>query len=341
MALDRKVRVGFIGAGSHSTNSIYPCLNHAVHGGAFLRDEPIGELVAVCDLDGEKAERHARVFGFEKAYSNHEEMLAKEDLDCVFVVMHPELQYPLAKAVMTAGAHVFIEKPPTETLEQARDLQAISKQTGKFCMVGFMKRFSQVYEQIKTWMALPEFGEPSAYEARFTYSGYPTDRYDFLNGFSCHHLDLVRFFMGDVRSVFAEHVARDERHHSYAAVLRFANDAVGLLHTNCLEQYNCAAERVCVTGFESVAVSDGWQDARCYLGGQRQPLCWSPNTPLTAALMNAELKGFAAEVRHFIESARNEQRPQSNISDGVECLRLEVAIKRSAEEGRRIDIADI
>ena len=341
MALDRKVRIGFVGAGGHSTGSLYPSLNLALRPADSLREEPVGELVAVCDLDRAKAERNARAFGFQKAYDDHTKMLEQEELDCVFVVMHPKFQYPLAKEVMEAGKHVFVEKPPTVTLEQARDLEGTSKHTGKLCMVGFMKRFSEVYQQLKTWAAMPEFGQLSAYEARFTYSNYPTDVYDFLNGFSCHHLDLLRFFMGDVESVFAEHVTRGKGWHSYAVVLKFANDAVGLLHTNSLEQYNCPSERVCVTGVGSVAVADGWQDAVCYLPGQAQPLRWSPNTPKTAALYNAALKGFVGELRQFIESVKSGSMPQSNISDGVECLRIESAIKRSVERGARVDIAEV
>ena len=312
MTTDRKVRIGFIGAGNHSTGSLYPCLNLALRGSDALNGEPIGELVAVCDLDRAKAERNARAFGFERVYDDHKRMLAEEDLDCVFVIMHPKLQYPLAKEVMEAGMHVFIEKPPTETLEQ-----------------------------MKKWTALPEFGELSAYETRFTYGNYPTDIYDFLNGFSCHHIDLLRFLMGDIRSVSAEHVTRGKGWHSYAAVMRFANDAVGLLHTNCLEQYNCPSERVCITGVGSVAEANAWQDARCYLSGETQPMCWSPNTPKTAALHNGTLKGFVGEIRHFIESVRDGRMPESNISDGVECLRIEAAIKRSVETGERINIDEI
>ena len=341
MPLDRNVRIGFIGAGGHSTGSLYPSLQWAIRPSDSLHAEPFGELVAVCDLDRVKAERNARAFGFDKVYDDHRRMLEQEELDCVFVIMHPKFQYPLAKEVMEAGRHVFVEKPPTVTLEQARDLEATSKRTGKSCMVAFMKRFSPVYQQMKKWAALPEFGELSAYEARFTYGNYPTDIYDFLNGFSCHHLDLLRFFMGEVKTVFAEHVTRGKGWHSYAVVLKFASAAVGLLHTNCLEQYNCPSERVCVTGVGSVAVADGWQDARCYLRGQAQPLYWSPNTPLTNALYNAGLKGYVGELRHFIESVKNGQTPQSNIGDGVECLRIESAIKRSVETGARVEIGDI
>lgn len=341
MTAQRKIRIGFIGAGGHATGSLYPCLNLALRPSDSLAQEPMGELVAVCDMDRPKAERNARAFGFEKVYDNHRKMIEQEDLDCILVVMHPKLQYPLAKEVMEAGKHVFIEKPPTTTLEQARDLDATSKRTGKSCMIAFMKRFSSVYLQVKKWMALPEFGQISAYEARFTYGNYPTDIYDFLNGFSCHHLDLMRFFMGDVKTIFAEHVTRGKGWHSYAVTARFANDAVGLLHTNSLELYNCPSERVCVTGVGSVAVADGWQDAVCYLPGQAQPLYWSPNTPMTAALYNGTLKGYVGEIRHFFESVKNGRAPESNISDGVECLRIETAIKRSAETGARVNLADI
>ncbi|HYH11106.1 MAG TPA: Gfo/Idh/MocA family oxidoreductase, partial [Thermomicrobiales bacterium] len=70
---DRKVRVAFIGAGGHSFRNVYPTFQYA----------PV-DLVAVCDLDGERAAAFARQFGATASYTDHREMLAREQPDAVF-----------------------------------------------------------------------------------------------------------------------------------------------------------------------------------------------------------------------------------------------------------------
>src|SRR5688572_27196239 len=72
---DRRIRVGFIGAGGHSFRNVYPAFRYA----------PV-ELVAVCDLDLTRAQAYARQFGAERAYADHREMIAAEQLDAVFIV---------------------------------------------------------------------------------------------------------------------------------------------------------------------------------------------------------------------------------------------------------------
>src|SRR5919199_4371347 len=52
--MSRLVRIGFIGCGAHATNSLYPTFRLGVTRKTALGD-PVGELVACCDLDEDKA----------------------------------------------------------------------------------------------------------------------------------------------------------------------------------------------------------------------------------------------------------------------------------------------
>ena len=110
-------------------------------------------------------------------------------------------------------------------------------------------------------MTLIEFGPPTTYEARYNYGRYtPFSRYEFLNAFSCHVLDLSRFFMGDVESVYAERVSRGAGLDGYALTLRFAGGALGLINVNCLEvEHNNWSERVAVTGVGGRVFVENWR----------------------------------------------------------------------------------
>jgi predicted dehydrogenase len=374
----RLVRIGFIGCGSHATQNLYPSfrlgvLNAPETGGAIgelAEGGEIGELVACCDVDEPRARRCARDFGIPAVYTDHRDLLERADVDCVFVAMHPRLQPRLAIDCLEAGKHVFIEKPPAEDVETCFALKEAAEAAGRHLMVGFMKRFSQPYLRARAIAARPGVGPLSAYEGRFTFGVYPPRAvYDFLNGFGCHHLDLARWFMGEVEWVFAARVSRAEgdtrewrpsvlelpvagsawrdmwqaaqgreaaQEEAWAAVLGFASGAVGTLQLNCLERLN---ERVVLTGRQSAVMVESWRTVTAQLAGHETPEVWEPDDQLPVdAVDPRHVHGFAGEVRHFVECVRDERRPDVTIDDGIAALRLEQAMKRSVSERRPIEL---
>jgi myo-inositol 2-dehydrogenase/D-chiro-inositol 1-dehydrogenase len=265
---------------------------------------------------------------------------------------------------------VFVEKPPAETVEDCLAIKEAATQAGRQAMVGFMKRFSEPYARARAITTRPEFGPISAYEARFTFGVYPPRAvYDFLNGFGCHHLDLARFLAGEVTWVFAARVSRADgdpgewqpseldlpatgsawrdmwqaaegrepaQEEAWACVLGFSSGAVGTLQLNCLERLN---ERVVLTGRQSAVEVDGWRRVTARLPDAEAPEVWEPADQLPGdALDPRHLHGFAGELRHFVECVRDGERPAVTIDDGIAAIRIEQAIKRSANERRPVEV---
>jgi predicted dehydrogenase len=389
-------RIGFIGCGPFSTGSIYPCLQAFAYGLAgdaaierVARGHPeatpasvgnvdnlgyAAELVACCDQKEELARRNARAFGFERYYTDYHKMLDQEDLDSVFVVMHPKNQPRIAMEVLRSGRNVYVEKPPATTLAEVREIKATADNAGKWCQVGFMKRFSEPFVRAKAISAQPGFGRLSVYESRKARYGsyYPEPIYHFLNGFVCHHLDLARFFMGEVDSVYADMVSRtapdptganaalarrDDLFSNYYSILgelpgvrqadgylilfRFASGAIGVHNANCLEENANVLERVTLTGESAVAVVEDWWTVKGYIHG-REPSVWEPlHVDAGGPLGMLNWLGYLGEVREFIAATAERRPPTVTIDDGVKCLEIETAVRRSIADGRRVTIAEI
>ena len=392
----RLPRIGFIGCGPFSTGSIYPCLQAfayglvgdtaiervvrgdsqatASSGAGSDHPQPLAELVACCDQKEDLARRNARAFGFERHYTDYRQMLDREDLDSVFVVMHPKNQPRIAKDVLRSGRNVYIEKPPATTLDEVREIKATADRAGKWCQVGFMKRFSEPFVRAKVIAAHPAFGRLSVYESRKArYGAYmPEPVYHFLNGFVCHHLDLARYFMGDVESIDAEMVSRtapdpsganaalqkrDDLYSNYYTILadmpgvrqadgylilfRFTSGAIGVHNANCLEHNSNVLERVTLTGEGAVAVVEDWWSVKGYVHGQ-DPIYWEPlHVDAGGPLGMLNWRGYLGEVREFIAATTEQRPPAVTIDDGVKCLEIEMAVRRSIAEGRRVAISEI
>ena len=58
---------------------------------------------------------------------------------------------------MNAGKHVWVEKPPAETIANSNRMKEAADTNGKIVVVGFMKRFSQPYIRAKSIVEFAEF----------------------------------------------------------------------------------------------------------------------------------------------------------------------------------------
>ena len=69
-------------------------------------------LVAITDIDETRLLSTANRYNVSGRYTNHRDMLDKEQLDAVYVVMPPQLLHDIVIDCLEAGKHVFVEKPP-------------------------------------------------------------------------------------------------------------------------------------------------------------------------------------------------------------------------------------
>jgi len=197
-----RIKVGYIGCGSHSRRNILPALK-------FASVEP----VAICDTDHEKAKVFAKEFGFERAYGNHLEMLDNEDLDAVFIVTWYDEKYrpiypSLARNGLERGFHIFMEKPPAATSSELISLKEIAGKKNKEIMTAFKKMFFPVNEKAKELSEDDSFGGISM--SLLQYPQYlPTQQEltDYNNGTPvgsvcgfldhlCHPVSLLIYLMG-------------------------------------------------------------------------------------------------------------------------------------------------
>jgi predicted dehydrogenase len=272
---------------------------------------------------------------------------------------------------MESGRNAYVEKPPAKTLAEVRAMREVSRRTGRFCQVGFMKRFSEPYVMAREIAARPEFGRLSVYESRKARNAPYPPVYDYLNDFVCHHLDLARYYMGDVEHVYAELVSRTDDpdnlnarlyeradvYRNWAAVLRetphvpqsdgylitfrFTSGAIGMHNANTLETDTNLLERVTLTGEGAVVAVEDWYRVRAAIRDQ-PPIAWEPlvvDKSIDARLMHT---GYLGEVRELVAATRD-KRPTlaATIDDGVACLELVAAVRLSIAEGRRVALSEV
>ena len=128
------------------------------------------EVVAVCDLELLMAEQLARRFGIAAHYDDLAEMLETHSPDVVHITTPPQVHLALAKQAMDAGAHVYVEKPLTMSLDETEALLAHAAQTGRKVTVGHSFFFDPPALALRTLVADGVVGDPVHVESWFGYN---------------------------------------------------------------------------------------------------------------------------------------------------------------------------
>lgn len=123
-AMPRKARLGFIGAGWWSTTQYMP----------LLRARPDVEFVSVCGLDEKVLQRCRQDFGFTHTTTDYRDLL-RQDLDGVIVGSPHALHATHARAALSAGCHVMVEKPFTTRSADAHELVRLAKRKKRHLLV--------------------------------------------------------------------------------------------------------------------------------------------------------------------------------------------------------------
>ncbi|GDX41363.1 oxidoreductase [Armatimonadota bacterium] len=196
-----------------------------------IRQSPYAELVATCDIDITRAEAIAGASA--RAYADYVALLQKEKPDVVTIATPDHLHVEPTLQALRAGCHVFCEKPLAMTLEEARLMAGTAAECGRFLAVDYNRRFSFGYGKAHQLVLEGRIGDVTHAMFRVT-DGIPPfvkgrGAYAFLFSMLTHHIDLVRWFCGEIVSVYALQSRPDEegKFLDTALSFEFASGAIG------------------------------------------------------------------------------------------------------------------
>ena len=324
------VRVGLVGCGRHAYHIMHPALRDL---GA--------EVVAACDLKPEALARLTSVYRVEHTYSDYREMLAKERLDALVAITGPESHPAIAIAGMRAGLAVFVEKTPCRTAAEASEMLAVQRETGRFVMVGFNRRYATAYRMARA--VVDERGPASLMQTRYHAQDYGSEA-RFVVGHLIHHLDLARFFLGEIREVQAYRVAHSAGKLGFSINLLAESGAVANVQSASMLHFNYPQEYLQIMGVGWEVIVDNHQEVRynrddrsaalrsrydhMRLDQERDSLLWSQNRTMFPPTVYHD-QGFRAELEHFLACVAEGRQPEFTIADSLKSIELMETFQRS------------
>ena len=129
------------------------------HAENLRRSVPHARLVAVADIDLERARTVAAELEIDAAYPSVEALAAHSGLDAVVIASPPKYHLPAIVAAAAAGKHVFCEKPLALSLDDADAALDAVRKAGVILQVGHMRRYDPPYAAARSRIEAGEIGQ--------------------------------------------------------------------------------------------------------------------------------------------------------------------------------------
>lgn len=287
------VSIGFIGAGSYAQSHLLPNLPKT--GDISLK--------GVATATGTGSRSTAERFGFEYCTTDAGEILDNDAINTIFIATRHDNHGELVKKAITAGKHVFVEKPLCLTLEELNEISEVYMRKGfsdQILMVGFNRRFAPLVR-----LAKKSFGSgPIAMTYRINAGFIPSDSWiqdpdiggGRIIGEVCHFIDLMTFMNESLPvSVHAMALQTPENLDDVLNVsLAYENGSIGTISYFSNGDKSLPKERCEIFANRTTAIIDDFKELAFYSRGKKR----------VKKLLSQD-KGQQNEVKDFIEAIRS------------------------------------
>jgi scyllo-inositol 2-dehydrogenase (NAD+) len=313
----------------------------------YLNGRIVGaRLVAVSDVNEEALSSLAAELGVSKKYSHYQDLIADAEVEGVVIVSPTSTHQEIVAAAAKHGKAIFCEKPLSISLAAAQEMQHIVEATGIFFQMGFMRRFDKGYLAAKHKIEQGEIGTPVVFKSSSRDPFRPSLEYldpahsgGLFVDCGIHDLDLGRWYMGDIASVYSiggtlaypEMKAIGDIDNAITSIY-FTSGALGTidLSRNGVYGYDIRTE---ILGTEGT-LKIGYLRETPILMMNKKGVTHDTVPYFTERFEQA----YISQLQDFVENVREQKPPSVTCADGVAALQASAAATLSFKENRPVEL---
>lgn len=267
------VSVGLLGAGVFAGGTLIPA----------LKASSATSLIAVCAATGAHAQHAQKKFGFRSCTTDDAQLIEDPGINTVVIATRHHLHAQQVLAALSAGKHVFCEKPlclsENELRAIANSYLGIPSAQRPVLMAGFNRRFAPMVARMKSFLAA--ISEPLALNYRVNAGHLPPDHWvndreqggGRILGEVCHFIDLLMFLAASpIVEVEARAVGSSARYSgdNVLVSLKFANGSEGTISYLANGDRSYSKERIEVFGGGRAAVLEDFRRLELVRNGRKE-----------------------------------------------------------------------
>lgn len=297
----------------------------------------LGYLKAIVDPDARAAVGAAEALGV-KAVS-WEQVLADPSIDGVSIASPATMHFAQARAALSAGKHVFVEKPVALDISEAEQLRDLAEETGRVLMVGHLLQYHPIYLRLRDMVMAGDIGR-----LRYVYSnrlslGKFRGEENVLWSFAPHDISMILGLVGaEPTSVTAQGVASFQPGIADLATAQMCFPDGSRAHVMASWMHPFKEQRLVVIGEKAMAVFEdsqpAWEDKLLVYRHVIDISGPVPNPRKADAerVDVAKAEPLKEECRHFAECIESGLRPRTDGREGLAVLRVLDSAERALAE---------
>lgn len=310
------------------------------------------QVVAVSDLDDKRLDVAARHYPGIRTTKDYRDLLISDDIDAVAIATPVRLHYQLALEALRAGKHVLVEKPITESAEQARHLMEEAAARKLVLMVDHTFIYTPAVQKMRDMVQSGEMGEIYYYDSVRVNLGLFQSDVNVLWDLAVHDLSIIEYVLDQVpvavSAAGASHVDGAPENIAYLTLF-FDSPTIAHINVNWLAPVK--VRQTLVSGSKKMIVfnelepsekikvydkgivlNDDPEQINKLIAGYRMGDMCAPQ------LANAE--ALAVEVRHFADCIENGTKPLTDAAMGYNVVKvLEAASLSLRERGAAVPVS--
>jgi len=309
-------------------------------------------LVAVCDINGEKAKKIGEQFNV-PYYTDMDEMMQKESIDVVSVLTESGNHAKHVMNLAKYGKHIVVEKPMALTIDDADNMIMACQKNNCRLFVIKQNRFNVPIVKLKEALDDGRFGKlfmgtvrvrwcrPQEYYDQAPWRGTWAMDGGVLTNQASHHIDLLEYMMGKVDSVYAKGIqalADIEAEDTAAVILKFRNGGIGIIEATTAIRPKDLEGSLSVLGEKGSVEIGGfavnkmvhWNFQEKLEGDDEVMEKYSVNPP------NVYGFGHQAYYEHVVDSILNNKKQLVDGLEGRKSVELISAIYESMETRKEV-----
>lgn len=301
----------------------------------------LGALFSVCDANNDLAKKASETY---VVPSQTLEQVLQNDADAVVIAAPAAQHFELAHKALKAGKHVFVEKPLSLKIEDAKKLCELAVEADRKLMVGHLLQYHPAFIELKNLIAKGNLGRLQyIYSNRLNLGKFRSEE-NILWSFAPHDISMILALAGDLpETVYAAGSCHlnPKIQDVTTTHMTFKNGIQAHIFVSWLHPFK--EQKLIVVGDRGMAVFDDSLPWGEKLQLYPHQVAWVDGVPqpekADAVYVPLEVaEPLKLECQHFLDAITSNLTPRTDGEEGLRVLQVLDAAQQSLSFGKNIQL---
>ena len=306
-----------------------------------------GVLHTICDINEEALEKYNKEYPAVKTTTSWADVLKDNNISAVCIALPAEMHYTFAKSALLADKDVYVEKPITLDVNEAKELIHIAEKNHKILMVGHLLHYHPCIQKMKEMIQEGKIGKVINIVTNRLSLGIFRKQENVLWSFAPHDISVVLSLCGNELPISVlcsgkDHITQGI-HDVTNSILKF-RDAYVNINVNWLNPYK--EQKMSIIGEKGMIIFDdvSKDNKITYFPEYIQYSSDINSNPLPIKNngenidVDTSKSPLLIECKHFVKCCVERKKPITDGNEGLRVLKVLDSLQESLVENKEINV---